>query len=104
MVGARDFLDEEGRLGDTEVECAVRTQPHDAKVIVAHHDGIGGAPFVAGEEAGGHEEDVGLERDVEGVLPRLQFGEDGDVVGDERVFAWREQVAELAQIHELRRL
>ena len=66
--------------------------------------GIGGAPFVAGEKAGGDEIDVRLERRFEAVFPALELGEDRDVIGDERVFARAETIAVLAEIDELRGL
>ena len=77
-----------------------RTMPKSASRIMT---GIGRAPLVAGEEAGVDVVNVRLERRFKAVLPALERGEDGDVVGDQRVFARPEGVAELAQVDELRR-
>ena len=104
VVGAGDFLEEQFHVGDVEIEDAVGARADDAEIGVAHHDGIGGAPFVAGEEAGVDVIDVGLERRMQAVFPAFERGEDGDVVGGQGVFARAEGVAELAEINELRHL
>jgi len=41
---------------------------------------------------------------MQAVFPTFERGQNGDVIGGERVFAGREGVAELAEIHELRGL
>ena len=64
MIEACDFLQEDLRIGDSEVLCPERADPDDAEIVVAHHHGIGGAPFVAGEETGVQVVDVRLERRV----------------------------------------
>ena len=87
-----------------EVVGAEGADADDAEVVVAHHDRIGRAPLVAGEQPRGDVVDVGLERRVEAVLPRLQLGEDRDVVGRQRVLARPEGVAELAEVDELHHL
>ena len=87
-----------------EIVDAVGAGADDAKIGVAHHDGIGRAPFVAGEQAGVDEIDIGLEGRVQAVFPSFERGEDGDVVRRQRVFARPEGVAELAQVNELRHL
>ena len=78
-VGAGDFLQHQLRIADPEIVGAESAHAHDAEILIAHHDRIRGAPFVAGEEAGGDEIDVGFEGRIEGVFPRLQLGEDRDV-------------------------
>src|SRR6185503_64944 len=50
------------------------------------------------------EVDVGLERGIEAVGPRLDLGEDRDVVGGQRVLARLERVAEFADMDKLRHL
>ena len=104
VVGAGDLAQEGGRVDDAEVERAESAQAHYAEVFVAHHDGVGGAPFVAGEEAGGDVVDVGLEGRLEAVFPALDAGEHRDVFGRQRVFAGAESVAELAEVDELHHL
>ena len=76
----------------------------DAEVLVANHDGVGRAPFVAGEQARDDVVDVRLERRFESVLPALEPRQHRDVVGGQRVLAGAEGVAELAEVHELRHL
>ena len=51
--------------------------------------------LVASENAGDDVVDIGFEGRFEAVLPALEGGEDGDVVGGEGVFAGAEGVAEL---------
>ena len=104
LVGAGDFLQEQLRVHDLEVERAERPSAHDAEVGIPHHDGVGRAPLVPGEQARGQEVDVGLERRLEAVLPRLQPRENRDVVRGERVLARTERVAELTDVDELRHL
>ena len=87
-----------------EVVGAERAHADDAEVLVAHHDRVRRAPLVAGEQARGDVVDVGLERRVEAVLPRLELREDRDVVGRQRVLAGPERVAELAEVDELHHL
>ena len=101
MIGAGHLLEEDLRIGDFEVEGAKGTHAHDPEVLVAHHDGVTGAPFVTGEEAGGDVIDIRLEGALEAIFPAFQRGEDGDVVGDEVMLAGAESVPELAEIHEL---
>jgi hypothetical protein len=101
VVGARHFLEEQLRLGDAEIVGPERAHADDAEVVVAHHHRVGGAPLVAGEQAGVDVVDVRLERRVEAVTPRLEPGEDGDVVGRQRVLAGTEGVPELPEVHEL---
>ena len=93
-------------MGSTiaEVERAERADADDAEIVVAHHDRVGGAPLVAGEEPRRDVVDVRLERRVEAVLPGLQLRQDRDVVGRQRVLARTERVAELAEVDELHRL
>src|SRR6185503_16335388 len=64
-----------------------RARPDNAQIVVAHHDGIGRSPFVAGEQTRRHVVDVRFERRIEAVLPRLQFGQDRNVVGGERMLS-----------------
>ena len=104
MVRAGHFLQEQLRIGDLEVVGAEGARADDAEVLVAQHDGVAGAPLVAGEQARVDEVDVDLEGRLEAVLPRLQLRQDGDVLGDQRVLARAERVAELAQVDELRHL
>jgi len=87
IVRAGDFLEKRFHVHDLEIVDAVSTGAHDAEIRVAQHDGIGRAPFVAGEEARVDEIHVRLERRFEAVLPALERGKDRDVVGGEIVFA-----------------
>ena len=89
------------RLDDLEVVGAERADANDAEVVVAEHHRVRRAPLVAGEQARDDEVDVGLEGRIEAERPRLELGEDRDVVGGERVLARLEGVAELAQVDEL---
>jgi hypothetical protein len=93
-------------LGSTilEVVGAEGARAHDPEVLVAQHDRVGRAPLVPGEQPRVDVVDVGLERRLEAVLPRLQPRQDRDVVGGERVLARAERVAELAEVDELRHL
>ena len=61
VVGPRDFFQEQFGIDDPEIIRAEGPHAHDAEVLVAQHDGVGGAPFVAGEQARGDVVDVGLE-------------------------------------------
>src|SRR5439155_15423970 len=101
---ARDLLQEQLRLDDLEVVDTERTQADDAKILIAHHDRVRRAPFVAREKPSENVVDVRLERALEAVLPALEVRQDRDVVGGERVFSRTERVAELAQVDELRDL
>ena len=104
VVGAGHLAQERLGLDDLEVVGAEGANPYHAEVGVTQHDGIGRAPLVAGEEPRDDVVDVGLERRVEAVLPRLQLGENRDVVGRQRVLARPEGVAELAEVDKLRHL
>ncbi|MEZ5285992.1 MAG: hypothetical protein R2712_14520 [Vicinamibacterales bacterium] len=97
VVRSRHFAQERLRLDDAEVVGAERAHAHDAEVGVAEHEGIGGPPLVAREQARDDVVDVGLEGRVEAVGPRLDPREDRDVVGGQRVLARPERVAELGR-------
>ena len=84
IVRAGDFLQKGVHVGDVKIKDAIGARANDAEIGVAQHDRVGGAPFVAGKQAG--------------------VGQDRDVVGGERMFARSEGIAELAEIHELRDL
>jgi len=84
-----------------EIINAVGADADHAEIRVAHHDGVGGAPFVAGEQAGVDEINVGLEGGFQTVFPAFEVGENGDVGRDQGVGAGTEGVAELALINEL---
>ena len=101
IVRAGDFLEEELGFDDPEIEGSEGAHADDAEVGITHHDGVGGPPFVAGEEAGGDVVEVRLERGLEAVFPALQRGEDRDVVRGQRVLAGTEGVPELAEVNEL---
>ena len=101
LIRPRHFLEEQLRIHDAKVVRPERTRPDDAEIFVAHHDRVGRAPLVPGKEPRGHVVHVGLERRVEAVLPGFQLRQDRNVVGRERVLAWTERVAELAEVHEL---
>ena len=101
LIRAGDLLEDQLGIDDAEVVGAEGADADDAEIVVAHHDRIRGAPLVAGEQARVHVVDIGLERRVEAVLPRLQLRQDGDVVGGQGVLARTERVAEFAEIHEL---
>ena len=101
IVRAGDFLEERLHVHHVEIVDAVGAGADDAQILVAQHDGIGRAPFVAGEQARVDEIHVGLERRFEAVLPAFQRCEDREVVRREGVFARAKRVAELAQIDEL---
>ncbi len=101
LIRAGHFLQEELRVDDPEVVGPERADADDPEIVVAHHDRVRGAPLVAGEQARVQEVDVRLERRVEAVLPRLQLGQNRDVVGRQRVLARLERVAELADVDEL---
>jgi hypothetical protein len=104
VVRARHLAEEGLGIHDLEVVGPERAHADDAEVVVAQHHGVGGAPLVPCEEPCDHVVDVGLERRVEAVGPRLDLREDRDVVGGEGVLARAEGVAELAQVDELRHL
>ena len=104
IVRAGDFLQKGLHVGDVKIKDAVGARADDAEIGVAQHDRVGGAPFVAGKQAGVDVVEVGLERRVQSVFPAFERGQDRDVVGGERMFAWSEGIAELAEIHELRDL
>ena len=104
IVRPRDFLEKHLHVGDLEIEDAVGPRADDAEIRVAQHDRVGGAPFVAGEQARVDVIEVRFERRVQSVFPAFERGENRDVVGGQRVFAGAERVAELAEINELRRL
>ncbi len=104
VVRPGHLFQEQLRLRDSEVVRAERPDADDAEIVVAHHHRVGRAPLVAGEQPRGEVVDVGLERGVETVLPRLQLGENRDVVGGQRVLARTERVAELADVDELHAL
>jgi hypothetical protein len=87
-----------------EIERAVGPRAHNAEIGVAHHDRVGRAPLVAGEQARVDVIHVSFERRMQTVFPALERGKDGDIIGGQRVFARPKGVAELAEIHELRRL
>jgi hypothetical protein len=104
VVGAGDLLQELLRIDNAEIVGAVGAQPNDAEVRVAHHHGIRRAPLVAREHPRDDIVDVGLEWALERVLPALEVGENGDVVGGERVLPRAERVPEFAEVDELRHL
>ena len=60
-IAARHFLEEKLRIGDMEIVGAEGARPHDAEVRIAHHHGIGSAPFVPGKKARVEIIHVGLE-------------------------------------------
>jgi len=98
---ARHLLEEAHRVDDLEVVGAEGAHPHHTEVGVAHHHRVGGAPLVAGEDAGGDVIDIRLERGLELVLPAQQVRQDRNVLGLERVAARPQGVRELAHVDEL---
>src|SRR5688572_20427451 len=104
MIRARDLAQERLRLDNPEIVDTEGTHAHNAHVVVRHHHRIRCAPFVAREQPRVEKIDISLERRIEGIFPRAQPREHRNVVGDERVPARAERVAELAEIHELRAL
>ena len=101
MIGAGHLAQENLGIDDAEVVDAEGAGADDSEVGVAQHDRIRRSPLVAGEQPGVDEVDVRLERRFEAVFPRLEAGQDGDVIGLQAVLAGAEGVAELAQVDEL---
>ena len=103
-IRAGHFLEHQLRIDHLEIVGAKGAHAHDPEILIAHHDRIRSAPFVPGEKAGRDKINVRLEGRLEAVLPRLERGQNRDVVGREGVFARPESVAEFAQVNELRDL
>jgi len=104
LIRPGHFLEKEPRLDDFEIVNAESTRADHAKIVIAHHDRVRGAPLIAGENTRDDEVNVRLERRLEAVLPRFERGQNWNVVGGQRVFAGPECVAELAEVHKLRDL
>ena len=103
-VGADDLLEEDLRIGDLHHAEAVGPHLDHPEVGVAHGDGLGRPPAQVGDRPGVDEVDLAAERALEAVLPPLEGGEQGQVLGGQLEVAGPEAVGQLAPVDEHRLL
>ena len=84
-IGAHDFGQEPRRVSDANCIGAIGAQTGGAKFGIAHHDWIFGAPFQIVKAGGVNVIDFGFKRAFEPMIPVVQRGHDGHIVGFQHV-------------------
>src|SRR5690606_17669294 len=100
----RDLADKCRGIRHTKAVSAERTKTHDAEIRITEHNRVRRAPFHIRELLRIDKVNFGLEGRVKAVFPGAEFCQDGRVAAVDLVFPGRENVCDLAFVHEDRRL
>ena len=97
---AGDLADQPAGVVDPQREAAEAPQPHRSQFRVPHDQGMAGAPLEIGEQAGGDEVHLRLERALAAERQGQQAGEDRQIAGRQHVAARSEAVGDAALVDE----